>query len=241
MEMLKKSFLSILVSMIVLTSYGQSYEYPIKPSDEAWKNITNGEELYSKCQIPNDLLKSMKTSDLVATCLKYPLISTIFAHNDYQMGFDALSRKFNGFQELLTRKDAGKELVKVYKEKKPESFNKEWTDVEKGNFTFEFTYLEILLSQKKIQKELSNIEKEDLISSCLIKYEDKNLNIDLFGTLGIATTAWVISRTMNQEISNDKDKNDEFMAASKLFFEQGLVVDFDVIDQIIEEAKIYVK
>lgn len=64
-------------------------------------------------QVPLETLRSMSTAGLVETCLTYPLLSTILAHNDLQTGFQAVAGSFNGFQELLKRPDAGREVFKV--------------------------------------------------------------------------------------------------------------------------------
>ncbi|MEZ4970825.1 MAG: hypothetical protein R2814_14435 [Flavobacteriaceae bacterium] len=117
--------------MLVVNTYGQSYNFPVRPGDEAWKAFNNSDEMYMASQVPNKILESMSTKDLVETCLNYPLIGTLYAYNDLQAGFDALRNKFNGIEELISRKDSGKELTKVYSNMSPEKYEDDWSDEKK--------------------------------------------------------------------------------------------------------------
>lgn len=96
----------------------------------------------------------MTTTDLVTTCLDYPLIGTLFAYNNVQAGFNALAKGFNGIEELLGRKDAGTVLMQVYAKMVPENYDTNWCDVKKGDFSFQFFYIEIFLAQRNIQAPL---------------------------------------------------------------------------------------
>ena len=101
--------------------------------------------------------------------------------------------------ELLKRKDAGQELFKIYKDKNVKVLNEDTNEVQKGLFTFEFTYLELLLSQPQILNNLSSTERNELAKEAIRKYDNKNEKIEIFGEFGLATTVFLVGKILNAE------------------------------------------
>lgn len=221
--------------------YGQSYQYPVKPGDQKWKEFKSSDEMYEACQIPDDVLLRMSTKDLVETCLNYPLISTLYAYNDLQKGFFSLAKRFNGFEELAKRKDSGSELMKVYDKMLPNSFGKNWSLERTGKFILEFTYIETLLAQRDIQSNLSMGEKKKLMSICLEKYYVKQKHTDIHDTHGIMNTVWVMGRIMEKQDEANNNVSSGYELARYAFIEQGLLTDLEVADDIVEQAKEYIR
>jgi hypothetical protein len=236
-----KNYLAIIILNIVgIVGNAQTYSFPVRPGDEEWKSIKNSDEKYSACQIPNEILESMSTKDLINTCLSYPLIGTLYAYNDLQSGFEALTKKFNGIQELIRRKDSGVELVKIYSNMRPDNYDSEWSNEKKGDYTFEFSYIETFLAQKPILLTLSLTDRKKLVILCIDKYNTKQQHIDIYGTAGTSTTAWVIGRTLeDQRLLDYKESNNEL--AVYTFLERGLVIDFEVVDDIIQKGENFIK
>ena len=232
----KINYLFILFCVLAINMYSQPYNFPIRPGDEEWKQFKNSEEMYLACQIPKGLLKSMSTKDLVTTCLNYPLISTLFAYDDLQTGFNALTKKFNGIQELISRKDSGTELINVYSKMSPNNYNSEWTDEQKGNFTFEFSYIETFLAQKVILSTLTFAEKKYLVKLCTDKYNSKQKHISIFGTHGTSISIWVIGRTLESDSTQNLESyKTDF--AKNFFIDKGLLVDLAIIEDILEKGR----
>lgn len=234
-----KTFNCIATGLLMVTgilSYGQSYQYPVRPGDEKWKQFKTPDEMYEACQIPIDAISTMSTKDLVETCLNYPLINTLYVYNDLQKGFISLANKFNGFRELVQRKDSGSELMKIYDKMLPDKFDKNWPLEKIGKFALEFTYIETLLAQRDIQANLSVGEKKNLIVICLDKYESKQNHPDVHGTHGTMNTVWVMGRVMENQT-----KVANYELAKYAFIEQGLLTDMKVADDIVAEAKEYIK
>ncbi len=82
----------------------REYEYPVRQSDEQWKDMFNHQEMIDACQLPLSWLKS-ETIDLLAMVLHYPLLGDIFLWNSFDEGVDNVSHTFNGLEELLKRND----------------------------------------------------------------------------------------------------------------------------------------
>ncbi len=63
-------------------------------------------------QIPEDKLKSLTTADLLTVCLDFPYAMDMLAYDYPEVGFNAVCKEFNGYRELLTRKDLADALLK---------------------------------------------------------------------------------------------------------------------------------
>jgi len=96
------------------TPYKLVWDYPVKPGMEEWKRFQTNEEMVKACQIPDKVLSSLSTKELTEICLQYPLLSSVFAFNQLNMGADKLFNDFNGIRELFKRKDASKGLLQHY-------------------------------------------------------------------------------------------------------------------------------
>ena len=94
----------------------QSWDYPVKPGMEEWKQFQSNEEMVKACQIPENLFFCLSTNELTDLCLQYPLLSDIFAHNFLDNGLDVLFIDFNGIRELYKRSDVVSSLTKLYME-----------------------------------------------------------------------------------------------------------------------------
>lgn len=116
MFLLKKvifwSFTITVLCTNIITSY--AYEYPpIKRSSEEWKQLSP-EEKHAICQIPDDILATMPTEDLIRAYLNYPYIAIMAAYDNWMAGFNRVYRDFNGLRELLKRDDNAQKLYELY-------------------------------------------------------------------------------------------------------------------------------
>ncbi|MFO8236233.1 MAG: hypothetical protein R6U04_12610 [Bacteroidales bacterium] len=212
---MKKLLLIYIYLFSVLLSMAQEaekpYDFPVKPGTSEWSKLKNNKEKVGVCQIPDNQLKLLSTKDLLETCLNYPLLGDIMAFSNIQDGFNKFKNDFNGINELLQRKDASEILIAKYKMKRPSDYDNNWTLVRKGKFSFEFSIIEIFISQKEIISQLDYLSKVILIKELLEKYYKKTDNI-IFGSLSYTTSAFCIVRILESEnlikdISNKKTKN----------------------------------
>jgi len=125
---MKRQTILMSILLIPLFLFAQAWDYPIKPGTDKWKTLKTTQDKLDNCQIPVSILGKLTTADLVRLCLNYPLLGDLlFSNTGFQDGFNAISSNFNGFQELLKRKDAGAELLKHY-----EAFDLDSFEVSKG-------------------------------------------------------------------------------------------------------------
>ncbi len=194
------------------------WDYPVHHGTPEWEKLSTFQERLKAYNIPDDLLQNMTTEDLVRTCLTYPKWLLISGFDNFQTGYDAIKSVFNGFAELENRPDAFNELFKVYQKMDPEEITK---SSKKGQFTFEFTFIELLLSQTSVLFSLSNNEKISLIKTSYSIYEKKCKHIDVFSTLGLSTTCMILGRILEQSNSDIYTSLREDSPEVERFIRQG--------------------
>lgn len=238
-----KSIISIcLFVLLILDISGQEknkgYNWPIKPGMAEWKNIQTHEEMLTALQIPQAILTNMTTKELIITCLNYPLFSDIWAFNSFKTGIETALRNFNGFQELLTRKSSGKELINQYAKIKLEEHDNKKTFIEKGDFKLWVCKIEALLTQDKI---LDNIEKQDkelLLNESTKNGEKfkKNPEYSFFNNetnffLSLKLLSKINPENVNVKIRNSKDFEN--------FYVNGSGATLETINDIADLANTY--
>lgn len=178
-----------------------SYEYPFKQGDSIWNKFTSARERVKALQIPNAALTAIPTNKLLDICLDFPYLTDIFAYNSQTEGFNALVKEFNGFREIVERKD----LINVLLDKLeliPNIYNSiEFNnDIEKGNYSFKY-YVLIYLLKQSIKD--SNIGKDQKVRIAEILKTNKEMVAkysDIFGALCVNALDNLKENTKNTDI-----------------------------------------
>jgi len=162
-----------------------SFSYPVKPGMDEWKQLQSIEEMVNACQIPESIISSLSTKELMAICLQYPLLFTVFAYNNYDDGIDKLFNDFNGIRELFKRQEVSNELLSWYK-CQIENFSfldgEFIPEVEKGFFVISTSILEALLSRCESKEHYGEI-----LQNLVVGYEKKLEYNDFFAVFGVET------------------------------------------------------
>jgi len=151
-----------------------SWDYPVKPGTEEWKQFTTQKEQEAGCQIPEDILLCLSTERLTDLCLQYPLYVYVLIHNFLDTGLDWLFASFNGVQELYKREDMSSFLVKRYMEKIQSLpfLEEDHSILEKGNFMLSITYLHALLSRVERKHNENTDSLQDVLRALVAGYEE---------------------------------------------------------------------
>jgi hypothetical protein len=92
-----------------------SYNYPVRPGMEGWKELKTGMEMHEACQVPQEKLKKMSTQAVLQALWEYPLTmeSTLMfsSSHQYQRVFQGFCFYNDAFNELIQRTDAGMALL----------------------------------------------------------------------------------------------------------------------------------
>ena len=153
------------------------WDYPVKPGTEEWKQFQGNEEMVRACQIPKKALSSLSTEDLTYICLRYPLLSDVFAFNLLSDGANKLYNDFNGIRELFKRKKVSKELLKYYNclIQNMSVLDGEVEGIRQGAFIFSVRELEFLLGF--YTQKAGALSKEDCkeMLRCLVHGHEKEI------------------------------------------------------------------
>lgn len=166
-----KKTLTTLFAWLVLSvtmlygSENYAFEYPMKAGDAKWNSFHSTFERNQFLQIPDEILKTISTFDLLETCLNYPFLIEATFYYTQENGLNYLQSHFNGFKELLSRKDLpqaliNKELSFLQGVRRVSIANEN----DKGLFSYQDMIMEMLLTNKDIfsmfqKKEIDELSK----------------------------------------------------------------------------------
>ena len=154
--MMKKILLLPFLILSLTFTYGQetTWNYPIKPGTKEWGSLENNTEKINVFQIPIEILHSINTEDLLLICLYYPLLPDMYAFNYIVDGFEKFENDFNGFRELICRKDIVIYIKRV-QQNKYSGLSKRWND----NRNRQLYLKDILLMELFISKSTQILNK----------------------------------------------------------------------------------
>ncbi len=215
----------------------QAYVYPV----EAAKGKSFDERI-EMFKIPEQILHCLSTEALGNSCLDYPEFGLVWAYNSSQQGFDQLSSRCNGFDELWKRGDKFQVLYSLYQQKNPDRGNWDsYTDLENGMYLFDMIYVELIISQHEVLHELSVSEKIKLFQLALDNQKKKVDLIKYWGVPGMETSIAILGRIMyldNYEPLVQDYNNNEMVFLS---IAEILILDYDVVAKIMSLSENYLK
>lgn len=215
----------------------QAYVYPV----EAAKGKPS-EVRIEMFKIPDPILHCLSTEALVKTCLDYPEFGVIWSYNSLQQGFDQVSNRCNGFDELWRRSDKFQVLYSLYLQKNPDRGNwNSFTDLENGIYLADIVNVELIISQHKILHELSVSEKIKLFQLVLENQKKKVDLIKYWGVVGMETTCAILGRIMYldkyQPLVEEYNNNEMvFLSVAEI-----LILDYQVVNKIMSLSEDYLK
>jgi hypothetical protein len=210
---------SILLFLLSFSIFSQSsdvpYEFPVKPGTPEWVKFQTHEEMLQACQIPENVLKNISSDALAKTCLEYPLFIDMIAYSTFNEGIERVVKQFNGLQELLGRKDAGKSLMSIYSD----------TSSAKLDRMFFYSYFEMLLSHDDVLKKLTNADKKALMKASLRRYRERRMNPEVYGPVSLTPVGLILGKLM-------RNTNTVLSAEIKTSLEKGRLTDLSTLDSI---------
>jgi len=151
----------------------KKWDYPVKPGSAQWAEFTTSRQMREACQIPQEILSALSTSELVEICLNYPLFIDYTASSDEREAVRFMIEKFNGLKELTQRSDAARELMAVYAKYPVIPKDKEKRTKEDHIMPLKLSFLELVLSTKEFVDKLSNQELVEMQKHVLDVYATK--------------------------------------------------------------------
>ena len=152
-------------------------EYPIDSDSNEWGNFTSHVDMINACTVPEDILKTASTEELISLIQNYPLLCDIFAYNSIEEGLIALIKQSNVFEELFTREDIADKLYDIYLD--TEISNNISESEEAFYMVADTVLLEALLAQDYILDKFSSEKKDNLVNEVILKSEEK-VKLDIY-------------------------------------------------------------
>jgi len=231
---MKTNTLKLIVTLLIFIPFSgisqAKWDFPVKPGTEEWKKFQSNEEMVRACQIPEHVLATLSTEDLMDLCLRYPLLYDVFAFSNLNAGLDKLFSDFNGMRALYQRKDVVNNLIEQYANKiNSLSFLEEekHSDLEKGFFIVSISALEILFSRLNRQE-----NHREVLQSLVAGYEEKLRYPEKFRGIGLRTNFYSRAHVISKMDKTSAEQLAQGERNSALF--SGMVDEqtFEMINQL---------
>ena len=168
-----------------------SWVYPIKTGGGSWEGweelnkLPSREERIEALQIPEEILSSLPTEELVILCMMINSFTAYFA-TSLEWALDTMKKDFNCFREVCQREDALEAMLTVYRRVHAVQ------DPKKSGWQMEIDILEILLGCYQSKNNLKE-EYLKILQHLVCGYENRARyycgdNIDYLGCGSITNT-----------------------------------------------------
>lgn len=212
--------------LLVAQTNDHKYDFPIKPGSEVWKAFTTHQQMVEATTLPAKTAASLTTKALLETCLDYPLLGDIMMYNSPQKGLEKLIGHFNGLSVLMERKEVALYAANAYQRLLQTDVKKLPSLQEKGKLTFQLSFIELLLSQKKVLAGVSGKDIGVLKTYIGTARTLKTSNKDIFGTMSYGYTMYLagnLFRTIYRTA---------FSPAAVSFLNTGAMADIAILEEI---------
>jgi hypothetical protein len=230
-----KNILKLTILVFVLltsTVYSQEkkvlWDYPVKPGSEEWKSLSSHDKMLKVCQIPDEILKTMTTKDLVIVCLNYPLQFDFYAYDNLLEGIKNVAANFNGLEELLARRDNAQHLFEMLKLKNAEVASiiesKEATILQRGELIVKQALTEMLLSHEAVVENTAYEQQKEIASVAMNNITSKEQMPQLYSMYSIEASAYLLCANLKKIKGN-------LSSDSESFFDTGMLKK-DILDEL---------
>lgn len=222
---MKKTSLCLIITLLSFGLSAQTplrWNYPCKPGTECWNALTSVEERQNACQIMGIDLRTLSTEELLLITMEHPFFRSYVLSDNPLRAIRSSVDPFNGYIELLDRKDAMVAIRNVYLR---EDFNNlaDMSDaVQIGNYTLQWVGVELLMTNDMLLRQLSDPEKVEFLKGLIAKNRAREKFRTVFGGISNATIALIgykIIKSLGYNVSAELPHPDELAP-----FESSLLV-----------------
>lgn len=208
-----------------------AYEYPVRPGTAAWKALQSHDEMVQATQVEESLLASMSDQGLVQTVLTYPLLVDVLAHNSPQQGFEAVRSQFDGLRALLEREGAAEVLLRRYQRTDAADMPAVLSLEQQGRRAQDLFHVELLLAQPEILAGMNDALLDELLLETLVKREQKLERFEVYGFVGLESTAFTAIRALERAQPGPAARNQVNQRMNE-FLETGGPASIEVLDSV---------
>lgn len=134
---MKKIFFSVLfITLFFVISISSvsaneisSFHYSVSTSDEEWKSFTAKSDMIEALRIPQEVLETLTTLELVELVFDFPMIIDLHLYNSINDALKSFELECDAYRELLNRPEALKVLENYSVKFDSNSFEKVTSDI----------------------------------------------------------------------------------------------------------------
>ena len=178
-----------------------AWDYPVRYGAPGWDALKTVEEKFNAYNIPDAIMNSISTEELVKICMNYPQWGLMHAYNDRRSGLSVLISLFNGFQELFKREDSAVELLKMYEQLDPLAVDPTWIPLQQGTYSAKFEKIEMFLSARSMIEKLNKEEIQHLKEVAISKYQKKKELPGIYSLWDLSPTVAICVKIIEKENS----------------------------------------
>jgi hypothetical protein len=234
---MKRSLIVLLVSILPVLAWAQAekqpYRYPAPRGSAAWNQFSTYKEKRDASQVPAAIVQKLSTSALLETVLDYPLLPDIMLFNNLQEGVDHLKSTFAAFPALLQRSDLATACIDRYKAMPVDSVNALSALAQKGAYSFQLNFLEMLMAQPELTGQLSSAGQKALLHLLIQHFDAKEKDPEVYGSFNRSVNAWPVYR-LGRKLS---DSRKSIQADPSL--EKGALLNYTDWKSVIESARTF--
>jgi hypothetical protein len=234
--------LILAATLYLKTSYSQELEwdFPIKPKTEQWKTLKNAQERVDACQIDKEKLRTISSKGLVRICMEHPFFRGYIGYDNPIEGLcKHWGENFNGYTELMSRKDGIKSIVSVLMEENFQKLESIKDSVERGRQTLKWIGLEMMIYNTAAINNLATDDKIDIIKKLSLKLEEKNKYQSDFGGMGFTSTLFV-SRKLLKSLGVDISSKTSATQKEYDFFDKTMLLyDVSIANEMLAQIKTF--
>jgi len=136
--------------------------------------------MLNACQMPQEILESISTDNLIKSLMNHPLFFIYSAYNNELDGVKVVLDNFNGFKELQKREDVADKILNFYSESNVSTLIESTKNFRnhKEYIIYHLDFLELIITTKQIPTLFNQQNIERLEKIMYEKYEAKLSHIN---------------------------------------------------------------
>lgn len=154
--------------------------------------------------------------------MKYPLILDVYAFDSPLEGIKHIVSQFNGFVELMKRKDNCICMLKYLQENQMKEISvHSFTEIEKGRFLLIYSLGEYLLSLEDVMKNATSDIKKEIATLAQKNLDTKeNGNDYALNDLASSTFLWASALSIDKKLSRTSNE------VLETFLKNGIILNY---------------
>ena len=175
-----------------------TWDFPVTPESEEWKQFKTYKEMKEACLIPDEILPTLSTNNLMVVCINYPLRFKFYAYDNLKIGLKNVAEDFNGLRELLVRNDNAQCLYKRFKKDNLETLpESDLSPDQIGTLIVSYTLAELILSQESVIVNFNHEQLKEIATIAVKNISLKEQWPQAYSRTSLKSSAYLLCACLN--------------------------------------------